>query len=155
LALGLKPANCRIIPSENFKLSCITVWWKVVRMGLKSRHLRSLKKRVALCSSFHLPTYFQGTKFNFSRTILPSQATFAECKHVASLAFKSGAVLLRTFVRLNSNTNDVLVEQVELTVKFRSIREYVSVFQPLCCSGTFLKCLRCSWNPMYLSNFLS
>jgi len=25
---------------------------------------------------------------------------------------------------------------------------YTSVFQPFCCSGTFLKCLRCSWNHM-------
>ena len=27
---------------------------------------------------------------------------------------------------------------------------YVSVFQPFCCSGTFSKCLRCSWNPVQL-----
>ena len=89
LALGLKPANYRIIPSENVKLSCITVWWKVVRMGLKSRNL-DLWKNVLLCA-LHSSTSFQGIKFSFSRTTLPSQATFAECKHLAGLAVKSGA----------------------------------------------------------------
>jgi len=31
---------------------------------------------------------------------------------------------------------------------------YISVFQPFCCSGTFRKCLRCSWNPMQWSKCL-
>jgi len=82
--------------------------------------------------ALHSSTYFQGIKFNFSRTTLPSQATFAECKHVAGLAFKSGAVFLRTFVRLNSNTNDVLVEQVELTYE-------IPLYKEVCqCFSTFL-----------------
>jgi len=31
---------------------------------------------------------------------------------------------------------------------------YSSVFQPFCCSETFRKCLRCSWNPMQWSKCL-
>jgi len=30
-----------------------------------------------------------------------------------------------------------------------------SLFQPFCCSGTFRRCLRCSWNPMQWSKCLS
>jgi len=57
---------------------------------------------------------------------------FAECKHVAGLAFKSGPVLLRTFVRLHSNTNDVLLEQVELT-------DEIQLYKGVCqCFSTFL-----------------
>ena len=36
----------------------------------------------------------------------------------------------------------------------RTVVQWLSVFQPFSCSGTFHKCLRCSWNPMRLSKCL-
>ena len=35
---------------------------------------------------------------------------------------------------------------------YRAVVE--GIFQPFCCSGTFGKCLRCSWNPMQRSKCL-
>jgi len=36
-----------------------------------------------------------------------------------------------------------------------SVTIYCSVFQTFCCSGIMRNCLRCSWNPMQWSKFLS
>jgi len=58
-------------------------------------------------------------------------------------------------------TNDDLVESMGLLLNRRDEfsveadrlgdvngKEYSSVFQPFCCSGTSRKCLRCSWSPV-------
>jgi len=51
------------------------------------------------------------------------------------------------FTVLVSCNDEIAVRSYPFLCLQRQVAKLASVFQPFCCSGTFHKCLRCSWNP--------
>jgi len=81
---------------------------------------------------FILPLPFRAPNSASLERLFPPKRRSPNVNTLQAWLLNPGPVLLRTFVRLHSNTNDVLVEQVDLT-------DEIPLYNGVCqCFSTFL-----------------